>query len=345
MENPLVSIIIPAYNAEKYIEETIQSALNSTYKPIEIVIVNDGSTDGTQKIADKFVESNNNVFSYFQENKGASSARNLAISKSQGDLILPLDSDNRISADYIEEAVKVLTTSPDVKLVSCEAEFIGEKSGKWNFQPFSLNLLCRRNLIDNCAMYRKADWEKVGGYCYEILGREDWDFWLSLFEDGGTFVRLPITGLFYRVRHDSKRVKTRHLHKEIIDLLNVRHKPLFYSELNGKLHYQRTHSKKINSLISLFRPQSVLLNTSNNTQKKWVYAANESNVEKEKLAVPKNVDYVEFSERRIHFPGSKIETSKARTLFDDSDRKHLGVYEEQVSPVLLKSYLIKLTSQ
>jgi glycosyltransferase involved in cell wall biosynthesis len=341
MGNSLVSIIIPVYNAEKYIEETIRSALATHYSPFEIVIVNDGATDSTHTIVDRLASQYSVISTYYQPNAGASAARNHAISKAKGTYILPLDADNLISPEYVGEAVKVLETDPEVKLVSCEAWFIGDKSGRWKFPSFSINRLCRRNLMDNCAMYRREDWLKAGGYCNEILGREDWDFWLSLFETGGKFVRLPIIGLYYRVHSNSKRVRTRYLHRKIIDALNARHKPLFFRELNGKLHYRRTHSKAINQLIGWFRPQQVHVHTTDPKLIQWVYAANEPDQVKDFIRVPREeIEYIRYEEKRCHFPGTKIKKSKARNLFDPSNKSHLGYYEEQISLIRLKSYLV-----
>jgi len=344
MEDVLVSIIIPAYNAEKYIADAIQSALATTYRRYEIIVVNDGSTDRTQEIIDELAFRYPVIHTFYQPNAGASAARNHAIRKSKGTYILPLDADNLLAPEYVSEAVKILSENPGVKLVSSEAELIGEKSGKWELDDFDINLLCRRNLIDNCAMYRRADWEKAGGYCDEILGREDWDFWLSLFETGGQFVRLPMTGFYYRVRSDSKRVQTRHLHKKIIDALNIRHMPLFHRELNGSLHYQRTYSKAINSVINIFRPHNVFVKTENLHVQKMVYAANVAGEAKRLLRMKDDeVRYITFVEKRFHFPGTKISKSSARTYFEPTNPLHLGYYEEQVSFWHLKSYLVLTT--
>lgn len=237
----------------------------------------------------------------------------------------------------------MLDQNPNVKVVSREAQFFGDKKGKWKFRPFSLNLLCRKNLIDVCSMYRKSDWMEVGGYCNDIIGREDWDFWLSMFETGGEFVRLPIVGFFYRIRPNSKRVRTRSLHKDIIDALNARHKPLFHKELCGKLHYQRTFSKAMNIAIGWFRPHNVLTNTSDPKLEKLVYAANESDKTKSFLNINQElVRYITYEERRFHIPFTKIKNSIARKAFDRSNKSHLGYYEEQVSPFLMKSYLVLL---
>lgn len=67
--------------------------------------------------------------------------------------------------------------------------------------------------MDTCAVYRKSEWERIGGYCAEIVAREDWEFWISMLKDGGKVVKLPEIGLFYRVREQSKRVTDRLLKK------------------------------------------------------------------------------------------------------------------------------------
>jgi len=108
---PLVSIIIPVYNAEKYLEETILSALNQTWPNKEIIIVNDGSADNSLSIAKKFAGTYIKVFS--QENKGASAARNKGLSEARGDYIQFLDADDLLSPDKISSQVKQLLGNTD----------------------------------------------------------------------------------------------------------------------------------------------------------------------------------------------------------------------------------------
>ena len=342
MKHSKVSVVIPVYNMELYLAETLESVLMSDYPNFEVIVMDDESTDKSLSIAEHYREKDTRIRIYSQPNQGASSARNNAIKTARGCYILPVDADNLISDNYISEAAKILDENPEVKLVSSEAEYIGDKSGRWKFEQFSINLLCRRNLVDNCSMYRKSDWESVGGYCNEILGREDWDFWLSLFKSGGKFIRLPIVGLYYRVRPNSKKARTRHLYKDIIDAFNTRHKPLFYKELRGKLHYQRTYSKVFNTLISWFRPHNIYSKTSNPTLEKLVYLANEENIKKDQLKLnDETVECIQFKEKRFHIPGTKIKKSKARNRFNSSNNLHLGYNEEQISLFTLNSYLIK----
>jgi glycosyltransferase involved in cell wall biosynthesis len=103
---PLVSIIIPVYNTEKYLEETINSAINQTWPNKEIIIVDDGSADNSLLIANKFAGPNIKVFS--QENKGASAARNKGLSEASGAYIQFLDADDLLSPDKINSQLKQL---------------------------------------------------------------------------------------------------------------------------------------------------------------------------------------------------------------------------------------------
>jgi glycosyltransferase involved in cell wall biosynthesis len=107
---PLVSIIIPLYNAEKYIRESVQSALNQTWPNKEIIIIDDGSTDNSLTMATKYNEEIIRVFS--QENKGASAARNHGLKEAKGEYIQFLDADDLLSANKIESQMSLLMNCP-----------------------------------------------------------------------------------------------------------------------------------------------------------------------------------------------------------------------------------------
>jgi glycosyltransferase involved in cell wall biosynthesis len=248
---PLVSVIVPLYNAAPFIGEALDSIMASTYRPIEIIVVDDGSTDKSLSIAQQYADKHPEIVVLSQPNAGASAARNKAIRSSHGTYILPVDADNKIHPLYIEEAVQVLEHQPEVRVVSCRAEFFGVRTGEWSFPPFSKALLARKNMIDTCAMYRRADWNKTPGYIETCAAREDWDLWLSLFEQGGNFVRLPDIRLYYRVRTGSKRVTDRKLKHQLIDEINRRHPAYMEQYLGGPLHYHRSLSRFLNRFRSV----------------------------------------------------------------------------------------------
>lgn len=116
---PLVSIITPAYNAEKYIAETIQSVINQTYKNWELIIIDDGSTDNTSKIINSFKDKR--ILLSYQKNQGVSVARNLGLSLVQGKYITFLDADDILPPRSLEVRVNYLELHPNIDLVDGKA--------------------------------------------------------------------------------------------------------------------------------------------------------------------------------------------------------------------------------
>jgi glycosyltransferase involved in cell wall biosynthesis len=199
-----VSVVIPCFNDGAYIDEAVDSVLAQTYQDFEIIIVNDGSTDPrTNDILSNYSRPKTRVIQ--TANQGVARARNRAIEEARGEFILPLDADDKIGKEYLEEAVEVIDGDPDVGIVYCLTEFFGNKTGLWELPPYSLEGMLLDNLICNCALFRKKDWETVNGfnstmkYCYE-----DWDFWLSLVELGRKVYRIPKVSFYYRITDGSR---------------------------------------------------------------------------------------------------------------------------------------------
>ena len=252
----LISVIVPCYNQGIYLKETIQSALASTYRPLEIIIINDGSTDDSLELARVLEAQHPEVRVLDQANSGVTKARNSGIAAAQGEYILPLDGDDLISNTYIEKGIAVLSMRPEVKVVYCQAEKFSTTTRKpWKLKPFSLQQLAKDNMIFVSALFRKADALAVGGFSEDMqLGREDWEFWIKLLKNGGEVVQLPEVGFFYRLTPTSKRKKTggTNFKRARIAYLNAKHADFFERELNGPLRIQRTWSKPYNTLLKLF---------------------------------------------------------------------------------------------
>ncbi len=198
-----VSVIIPCYNDGEYVGEAVESALSQTLQDIEVIIVNDGSTDEpTNRLLAGFSEQKTTVLTI--PHQGLASARNAGIRVSHGEYILPLDADDKISGRYAEEAARILDSDATAGIVYCEAEMFGEKTGRWNLHKYSLQQELAENQIFCSAFFRKQDWEAAGGYNPNMLyGYEDWDLWLSLIEMGRSVHKLPEIHFFYRVRKGS----------------------------------------------------------------------------------------------------------------------------------------------
>lgn len=201
----LVSVIIPCYNHSRYITETLQCVLNQSYKHWECIIVNDGSTDSSEKVILDWIKRDERFIYVYKDNSGVSDSRNLGISKSKGKYILPLDADDIISDTYLEEAVKVLDTEDKIIVVYSEAEFFGAKKGKWKLPDFSVEELLSRNVVFCSAVFRREMFDKTPGYNTNMHdGLEDWDFWLTFLEHGATFFKLPKPHFYYRINNNSR---------------------------------------------------------------------------------------------------------------------------------------------
>ena len=249
---PIVSVVIPFYNSDQFLAQTIDWVLESDYPNIEILLIDDGSKDTSLAIAQAYAAKYDNIRVLQQQNQGVSVARNYAIQEAKGKYIMPVDSDDMICKSYISEAVKVLEERPLVKVVTAKGEFFGDKTGPRNLPEFDLHLLARKNILHISALYRKSDWQDAGGYCPAFKGREDWDFWISMLKNGGEVYKLPIVGYKYRIRANSKRVQTRNLKQEINNLLNERHADFYNKILIGPLRIQRTWSKPYNLFLKFF---------------------------------------------------------------------------------------------
>jgi glycosyltransferase involved in cell wall biosynthesis len=243
---------------ESFIVETLQSIAASTYPNFEIIVMDDGSKDTSLAIAQQFANAHSNLHIRVltQANQGASAARNNAIKQAKGIYILPVDADDLVAPDYISQAVEVLEQRENVLVVGCEVEMFGDSNKRIAYPPFSLQRLARQNMIAAPSMFRRNDWQRTGGYCKDLKGREDWDFWLSVFAEGGEFVRLPIVGIYYRVHSGSKRIRTQRYKHELVDKLNIRHANYMKRYLGGPLHYHRSWSRFIN----FFRSEKIVGN-------------------------------------------------------------------------------------
>ena len=179
-----VSIIIPCYNQAEYVPEAIESALNQTYKNVEIVVINDASKDNSSEVIRSYANKHTNIiFLDEKENKGVVKSRNLAISKCSGDYILPVDADDKIDSTFCEKAVKILDSDLDVRIVYSRIQFFGHLNKEFRLEAFNPDRIIFNNCIPNTAMYRKSDFVSVGGYQdYMKDGWEDWNMWLSILE-------------------------------------------------------------------------------------------------------------------------------------------------------------------
>lgn len=231
---PTVSVIIPCYNQGEFLPEAVESVLSQTFDDFEIVIVNDGSTElATVACCNSFDDPKIKVLN--TTNKGLATARNNGIRAASGTYILPLDADDKIGPSYLREAVGFIEKHSDVGIVYCNARLFGAIDGDWQLPEYHLLEMLRDNIIFCTALFRKRDWQKVGGYDPAMIyGWEDYDFWLSLIESGLQVHRLEGRYFYYRVNSDSMVRSTAKDQKvEMFKRIYLRHQKLFSDHIEA----------------------------------------------------------------------------------------------------------------
>ena len=201
---PLVSIVIPCFNREKEISDAINSALSQTYASIEIIIVDDGSTDNSIEVIKRYGEK---VKLIAQPNSGVSAARNTGFELAKGKFIVFLDSDDWLSDDIIEKHISTVNQYPDADIycadstsVNSDGELEPISRSSWPDKPdtpLELFLLAPPP-FPACELYRADTIKKLGGYDEDMRGFADSGLRLKIVLAGGKVVRTPGGYAVYR---------------------------------------------------------------------------------------------------------------------------------------------------
>ena len=202
-----VSIIIPVYNGEAFLEEAVESIRRQNYQPLEIIIVNDGSTDGTAKIAASF---KGDVRYVFQPNSGPPAARNRGLRMARGNVISFLDADDLWSENKLELQLSHLADDPSVEIVLGRRKFIHSAEvvdHRSKFEAFS-DAQIALNLAT--AVFRKSVFDKVGFFDETLYHCDDWDWFMRARELSVSMVMHQEVTLFGR-RHEHNLTNQREL--------------------------------------------------------------------------------------------------------------------------------------
>ncbi len=201
---PKISVIIPCYNQGRYLYEALESVVKQTYQNFEVIIVNDGSTDNTQEVAEEFIRIHPQyqIKLIAQANSGQPAIpRNRGISEAKGEYILPLDADDMIAPTMLEECLNLLETNTSVAIAYSDRQDFGESTQLICAGNYDFSKLIHANHISYCALYRKTVWENIGGYRTNVKGCEDWDFWIAAGIRGYFGYRIPKPLFKYRNNH------------------------------------------------------------------------------------------------------------------------------------------------
>jgi glycosyltransferase involved in cell wall biosynthesis len=219
--NPLVSIIIPCYNQGKYVPEAILSAYRQMYEPVEIIVINDGSTDNSN---DRIIPYLDRITYINQTNQGVSAARNNGLDVAQGKYCLFLDADDMLTNDYVGIMVREAKqlTNP---VISAPVQYFGLHSQLWRPSLPQLPDFLQTNCTSVTSLCLTAQAKKIRFDETMRSGYEDWDFWIRMWQDSCEFsiVQEPLR-LFYRRTGNTVNVQAMNNHQTLVTQLQEKYR-------------------------------------------------------------------------------------------------------------------------
>lgn len=255
--NPRVSIIVSCYNYAHYLDEALQSILDQTYVDWECIIVNDGSLDHTEVVANAWVAKDTRFVYVYKENGGVSSARNLGIEMAKGEFIVTLDADDKYASSFIEKALSIALENEEVGIVSCWGVYLFEGNLIEGIKPTggSIEEFLFRNEAIGTSLFRKECWEDVGGYDEDSRnGYEDWEFYIGVCKIGWKIKVIEEVLFYYRQNFISRRTKMNKQYKENMKFIFTKHKDIYV------LHYEYFINHFLDTIVSEKREQVKIKN-------------------------------------------------------------------------------------
>ena len=224
---PLISVVIPAYNAGQFLDETLESVLSQTYENWECIIVNDGSTDNTESIAKKWCEKDARFCYFYKENSGVSDTRNLGIKEARGEYIAFLDADDLYMPNFLKVCLENLVEK-DVDLVAPKMlEFWNVQNGVIEDEDKKdylysgkegIALFLHSNRLTMALLCKKSVMDEVGGFTWHKKA-EDLHCWLKVLFAGYKIYRIDETLLLYRLVENSMSSTDRNCSKEVFEII------------------------------------------------------------------------------------------------------------------------------
>jgi glycosyltransferase involved in cell wall biosynthesis len=259
-EKPLISVIIPCYNHGHYLSEAVESVLAQIWQNLEIIIVNDGSTDkNTISVLKTFTKPKTQIL-HHTENRGLPAARNTGIRQAQGKYIFCLDADDKIHPTYLEKAMLVMEGNIEVGFAYSFVQVFGDEERVWECPQFDASVLIDSIQLTALGVFRRSAWEQVGGYREEMrLGYEDWEFWIRLTRHGYRGYRIPEKLVFVR-RIGSSFVHAAMSKHDQLKADIERYNPDVYEDRSWLNHLKRPQDDPVvgNPLVNLHNDNAIL---------------------------------------------------------------------------------------
>jgi glycosyltransferase involved in cell wall biosynthesis len=225
-----VSIVVPVFNAGPCLREALDGAVGQTHPGVEVIVVDDGSTDPTTRDILDSASRHERVTVVRTANGGPARARNVGVEHARGDYILPLDADDRIDTSFVARTLPILEAEPGVGVVHTWVGLFGRHHGTWRTGPLALPELLTRCTVHVTSLFRRRLWSDVGGWDPQFVETmEDWDFWLSAVERGWTGRCVPEVLVYYRRLASGREVRARTpgIKARLVRQLVAKHRALY----------------------------------------------------------------------------------------------------------------------
>lgn len=284
MEKEMVTIIIPVYNVRDYVKDCINSVCNQTYKNIQIIIVNDGSTDGVEPILQEYEQEDSRVQVIHKKNGGLSSARNTGLDNAIGEYISFIDSDDLIPSNFIENLISVLSqNSVDIAVCGIQRFFDEDPTKRYPFMPLKQGLYDSESYISKILLHKvdNSAWNKIyrrnlisDSRFTEGIINEDFPFIMELLNKTKNIYYTHSTYYEYRIREGSI---TATINPKIFDFvqngINLINKipRQYHSDLKGYICYESVNCIAKMIIGAKKNEYSILYKKCNNIIKKYCF--------------------------------------------------------------------------
>ena len=239
----MLSVIIPCYNQAQYLGECLRSVIAQTYTDWEAIVVDDGSKDA-EAVRSQIIQVKDQRIRLVrhEQNRGLGAARNTGIRAASGDLILPVDCDDRLERTFLNETQKAFKENPGVDCIFTDFQLFGASEEVWRYSVKTPVEMLRNQWIPGPgALMRKRLWASNGGYLQmprHLSGNEDWDFWISAVQRQFKALHIPRALYLYRRSPNSMSVTTMQYNDYLIrETIYLRHKE-FFDEHKAGLNFR-----------------------------------------------------------------------------------------------------------
>lgn len=270
MNSAKISIIIPCYNQGHYLNDTLHSVYNQSYSNWECIIINDGSTDNTDEIANEWVIKDTRFKYFYKKNGGLSSARNAGLEKMQGEYVLFLDSDDCIHKDKISKSINLLINQKLDIVISnfkmfkknstkLKPAFCNLSEQEFSFESILFNWDTKFNFPPHCCVFSSTILQNIT-FNESLKAKEDWFMWIQIFKENPKVKFINEALAFYRKNPKSMTKNWNHMNKntrlaysEILSILDEDNKSKFISKIiNDGNQSKESYFKKYQKYKKLF---------------------------------------------------------------------------------------------